>query len=161
MRSFRKLALACLVILPWLASAQVADAGHGHCLFCRMGCPCCCNTCQGPPPAGARDAVDNAARDAAPQAVAPLVSSVPYYAMPVMFTGMPMMPVMTANMQTGNNANRAATDNNTGCVDSTARIEKIENELLRLAKSVNDLQTLVKGQTDVLDAISKGVSPKH
>jgi hypothetical protein len=149
MRGFSLAVCAALTSLGMLSMSGAVQAGHCH-HACRK-CVICC--CQQSPPAESRSAEkDEPSKSrSASRAVttAPIVQSMPVYAMPAMFATMPVMPAMA----TSRSAERSAT---TDCCD---RVDKLEDEMIKLARAVRNLQIVVEGQTAVLEKLAAPPAP--
>ncbi len=134
-------AVSAVVVLTMAAGAQAGHCHHHHCRHCVV----CCQ--QGPAP------TDRAAEEEPPprrttRAAAPvaasIVQSMPVYAMPAMFATMPVMPAVATS--------RGAEPR--GATDCCERVDKLEEEMKKLAKAVSDLQDIVQGQTEVLEKLA-------
>ena len=133
-----------IVSLVAAAAPSVASAGH-----CHHGCRCqrCVPCCQQPAPEH-REAVEERPRAATRAVVqAPIVQSMPVYTMPMMYAAMPVVPAMATAP-----ASRAAEYRAPG--DCCDRVEKLEEQMKELARSMSELQTIVHGQTEVLKVLA-------
>ena len=146
MSRFRLFAVAMALGLPILSFTDWATAG-GFC-GCRRCVVCCqCGSCGGH--RGDEPAPKSAKIRAADPVAAPIVQSMPVFSMPMMFASMPVMPAMATMPQTSSRSAAGGSD----CCD---RVDRLEDEMIRLAKSVNQLQAIVEGQTKVLEKLSEG-----
>lgn len=152
MRWFPLMAACGVAVASLVSHPASATAGHGlchKCLPCQKCVPCC------PPSYGydrgmeePRRAVRDTPRGEVIQA--PLVPTMPMFAMPMM---MPVMPAM-ATMPMG--ATRGGDYRDAGYRgDCCEKVDKLEAEMKNLAKSVSDLQTLMQGQNDVLKILAQ------
>jgi hypothetical protein len=134
------------LIASLLVAAVPAAARAGHCHHsCR--CQRCVPCCQQPAPEH-REAVEERPRAATRAAVpAPIVQSMPVYTMPMMYAAMPVVPAMATAPATRAAEYRAPGD----CCD---RVEKLEEQMKELARSMTELQTIVHGQTEVLKVLA-------
>jgi hypothetical protein len=133
-----------IVSLAVVAAPVVASAGH-----CHRGCHChrCVPCCQQPAP-DHREAVEERPRAAARAVVqAPIVQSMPVYTMPMMYAAMPVVPAMATAP-----VSRAAEYRAPG--DCCERVDKLEQQMKELARSMTELQTIVHGQTEVLKQLA-------
>jgi hypothetical protein len=119
--------------VPNCGGATGVVAPHRH---CRHGSVCTACEPTAKSDRGARRDRDGF-RDAGPATV---VSSMPMFAMPMMFASVPVMPAV---------ANRVA-EPDRSYSDCHERLNRLENDLKGLAKAVGDLQSIVADQTKVL-----------
>jgi hypothetical protein len=141
--------VVCAAAASLLAITTTAPSQAGHCHHACKKCVICC--CQNGPPSYDREAEPEprkATRTARSVAPAPIVQSMPMYAMPAMFATMPVVPAM---------ATRSAEPR--GASDCCDRVDKLEIEMKNLAKAVSDLQDIVEGQTRVLEVLAKRTAP--
>jgi hypothetical protein len=140
-----------LVVGSLVASVGSAFAGH-HCHKCPKCC--CCNGSPAAAPAAAPAAVPQA--NAAANSVFPqaqLVQSMPVFQTPLMFASMPVMPAMAYS--TPNNQPAAAPAAPREIRDCCDRVDKLEEQMKKLAESVNNMQTLIQGQNEILKVLVK------
>lgn len=148
MRWLSHRAAACLSMVAVAAITPSAQAGHGHCHHNHKCAVCCC-----PPAAPAERAVEERqtrrARDSVVRAA--VIPSMPMYTMPMMYAAMPMMPAVATQ------PTRAVEPR--GPDDCCERVRKLEEQMLKLATAVNEMQEIVAGQTRAIDKLT-GASPK-
>jgi hypothetical protein len=125
-----------------LGMASTAAAGHCH-HACKKCVVCCCQ--QAPPARRSAEEDEEPRRTARAPVAAPIVQSMPVYAMPAMFATLPVMPAVATT--------RAAEPR--GASDCCERVDKLEEEMKKLAKAVGDLQVIVQGQTEVLKVLAE------
>jgi uncharacterized protein (UPF0335 family) len=135
------------------SGGAVAEAGHGCGKCC--GKPACCVVCccgQTSERGSARnESVGNRENSAAVvPTVAPVVYSMPLFPMPMM---MPTMAAPQAYYAT--QAPAATTESSRASRDCCDRVDRLESEMKDLAKAVNDLQVIVRGQTEIMAIIVK------
>ena len=133
-----------IVSLVAAAAPSVASAGHcHHSCRCQRCVPCCQQPATEP-----RAAVEERPRAATRAVVqAPILQSMPVYTMPMMYAAMPVVPAMATAPTT-----RAAEYRAPG--DCCERVEKLEEQMKELARSMSELQTIVHGQTEVLKVLA-------
>ena len=140
-----------IVSLAVAAAPSAATAGH-----CHRGCHChrCVPCCQ-QPASEPRAAVEERPRAATRAVVqAPIVQSMPVYTMPMMYAAMPVVPAMATGP-----APRAAEYRAPG--DCCDRVERLEEQMKELARSMSELQTIVHGQTEVLKVLAGRQAPRE
>jgi hypothetical protein len=143
--------LFLIVSLAVAAAPSAARAGHcHHRCHCHKCVPCCEQPAREP-----RAAVEERPRAATRAVVqAPIVQSMPVYTMPMMYAAMPVMPAMATAP-----APRAAEYRAPG--DCCERVEKLEEQMKELARSMTELQTIVHGQTEVLKVLAGRQAPRE
>jgi hypothetical protein len=143
----RGLSLAVCVVVTSIVALTAASARGGHCHHACKKCVICC--CQNAPPSYEREAEPEPrkANRPTPRSVtpAPIVQSMPMYVMPAMFATMPVVPAAATSRSA---EPRGASD----CCD---RVDRLEDEMRKLAKAVSDLQDIVAGQTEVLEKLAE------
>ncbi len=140
------LALFAVALLP---TPRTATAGHCH--HCRKVIVCC--NCQGHSQGrGVEEREEAEFRNRAAQPVAaPIVNSTAVFTVPMMYATMPVMP---ATMTTSRSAGPAAGD----CCE---RVDRLEQEMIRLQRSMHDLQTIVQGQTDIMKILAEDLKTRR
>jgi hypothetical protein len=127
--------------------AQPAPAypyGYSRCPpYCYGCCHKCCHR-------GGRDRGASRGAEENNRSSAPVVSSMPVFSSPMMFTSVPVMPTLST---------RSAQPDTRSALDCCERVNRLEENVQDLARAVRDLQLLVLDQGRVLEKITVQLDP--
>jgi hypothetical protein len=149
MRSYIQATVLCLsALVAAVPTVNVPSVSAGDCCchHCRHRCGHCCCNCGGNESHGGpiSKAADGPIFNRAPLVQAPIIQATPLFAMPVMYAGMPMM---------GGVSSPSPKDVDADTKHCEERLDNLERQVSDLATSINNLQTIVNGQTELLKAI--------
>ena len=115
--------------------------------YCHPSGHCCGHCCHGRErrdrSRGADPADQMGSRAGSP---IPIVASMPVFSAPMMFASMPVFPTTTT---------RSAEPYQRSTQDCHARIDRLEDNMLKLAEAMRELQTVVHDQTAALAEVTK------
>jgi hypothetical protein len=140
---------AVVVVIGTIATFAPSDASAGDCChLCRRRCVvcCCCGGGSGGEAASSKGGDEERTffRRAAPPVQAQVVPMMPMFAMP-------MMPMMAGNFQmAGAGASTKGPEESDRC---NRRIDDLEKDVNELAKSIQNLQVVVSGQTELIKSM--------